>query len=271
MINKGHKNFICLLLYLMLVQFDKNLSEIMLPGQLIFKITTNIVCIIGLVYQTSILFGQYMRGNTVVHIEVYRIENTSLPAITICYPHILSFERLAKNQQEYNASFEQYKNLLKRIDKEKNNTIKMNLFGDMLEIYFSVVQRVEISLHQPNNLMNLFVNYSLGYQSDNEERKKYGFKKSEIDVILTGSFTNDTNHGVMQVNEKNLFLFKGDKIISYFIKSQILGYKCYTLFSSLIDYWRNFQAVLKRIMINMHHNSFWYPIFPNDMYNRTPR
>src|ERR1700744_6493654 len=79
----------------------------------IMKITFTLICLGGLIYQTFQLFSEYMSGKTVVRIEVGRVFNDTLPAITICYPFFLSFKKLSKMDLEYNKEYENYLDVLK--------------------------------------------------------------------------------------------------------------------------------------------------------------
>ena len=54
------------------------------------------VCLCGLVYQTVILYSEYMSGNTVVNIKVDRILNETIPAITVCFDAFASLERVSQ-------------------------------------------------------------------------------------------------------------------------------------------------------------------------------
>ena len=54
------------------------------------------VCLCGLVYQTVILYSEYMSGNTVVNIQVDRILNETIPAITVCFDAFASMERVSQ-------------------------------------------------------------------------------------------------------------------------------------------------------------------------------
>ena len=60
-----------------------------------FRIIFTIVCVVGLLYQTSILYKQYSLGKTVVNMRVTQPNNDQLPGITICFHNLLSFERMA--------------------------------------------------------------------------------------------------------------------------------------------------------------------------------
>ena len=66
-----------------------------------------VVSVIGLVYQTMILYQGYMSGKTVTSINVERLYFQRLPGITLCYENGLSkniLNILNKNQTTVNLS-----------------------------------------------------------------------------------------------------------------------------------------------------------------------
>src|ERR1700761_6473156 len=91
-----------------------------------FEWFLNIFCAIGFLCHTSILFREYMSGKTVVNVSVGRIQNQTLPAITICLPYYLSMSRASKYSSEFKKKFGTYFNLIrnfqKPMDKIENKT-----------------------------------------------------------------------------------------------------------------------------------------------------
>ena len=62
----------------------------------VYKLLSIIICSVCLLYQCNQLLLQYSSGKTVVNIEIKRQSYESLPAITLCYPQIVSI-KLIKN------------------------------------------------------------------------------------------------------------------------------------------------------------------------------
>ena len=62
----------------------------------IFKIITLFISLCGLIYQVQIIYERFIAGKTVINLEIGRLSNASLPAITICFTNIYSMERMAK-------------------------------------------------------------------------------------------------------------------------------------------------------------------------------
>ena len=87
---------------------------------LFLKVIITLFCTGGLTYHTFQLFNEYMRGKSVVRIEVGRVLNDTLPSITICYPYFISFEKLSKIDQDYYTEYEKYLDILKKIKAAEN-------------------------------------------------------------------------------------------------------------------------------------------------------
>ena len=49
------------------------------------------------------------------------------------------------------------------------------------------------------------------------------------------------------------------------VKLKNIGFKCFTLFSSLVNYWNKLRAKFKNIKILIRHDPHWYPLTDNDI------
>ena len=74
----------------------------------IFKYLSGLFCVLGLFYHSTELLVEYLQGKTIVSIDVYRKTNQTLPAITICYPFLISIEKISKINENYNKFFQDY-------------------------------------------------------------------------------------------------------------------------------------------------------------------
>ena len=72
-----------------------------------------IICSIGLLFQTSQILQQYLNKNTVINIEFRRNDINNLPAITVCYDKLFSFQSAVERYPEYKNIYENYTNFLK--------------------------------------------------------------------------------------------------------------------------------------------------------------
>ena len=73
-----------------------------------FKLTITIICTLCLLYQTYLIVKQYLEYNTVINIKFTPNVINSLPAITICFDRLYSFEKLVKRYPEYQDIYENY-------------------------------------------------------------------------------------------------------------------------------------------------------------------
>ena len=85
-----------------------------------YKVLSTLFCLVGLLYQTSKLWSQYMFGKTVVNIEVKRQLYDNFPAITVCFKNMLSFESLANYSTKYLQYYYEYEEIVKIIEINKN-------------------------------------------------------------------------------------------------------------------------------------------------------
>src|SRR6185437_5412457 len=87
------------------------------------KLFVTVVCVSGFLYQTSLLFSQYISGKTIVSIRFGRLRDDSLPAFTICYPSYMSIDRVANMSDQFRHEFTKYEDI---INSEANDDKKYN-------------------------------------------------------------------------------------------------------------------------------------------------
>ena len=75
------------------------------------KVLITLFCSICLIYQTYLIIEQYLKYNSIINIKFTRNIIDTLPAITICYNKLYSFEKLSKRYNE--KVFENYVGFLK--------------------------------------------------------------------------------------------------------------------------------------------------------------
>ena len=74
----------------------------------IFKVLLIVASLCGFIYQVSNIYDQFMSGRTIVSIEIGRIADKSMPAITVCFDGLYSMERAAINYPEFRKLNETY-------------------------------------------------------------------------------------------------------------------------------------------------------------------
>src|SRR5689334_11747417 len=97
-----------------------------MSGDTIVKIILLLLASCGLIYQVQIIYRQFMSGKTIVSIEIGRLYNQTLPAITLCLPDLYSMERAAQyDPGMFGMINETYTALV-----ENNNRSSWNLYHD---------------------------------------------------------------------------------------------------------------------------------------------
>ena len=78
----------------------------------LYKIVSTLFCVAGLTYHVSELFYEYWLGKTIVNVNVQRNRMDRLSSITICYPNLFSFEKLAQIDDEFKRLHKNYQEKL---------------------------------------------------------------------------------------------------------------------------------------------------------------
>ena len=78
-------------------------------GKVMTNFILKLLCMVGFIYQSFQLLNEYLMGKTVISLEVKRLEDEPLPAITICTRNWLSMRKLA-NSPQFHHIYENYTN-----------------------------------------------------------------------------------------------------------------------------------------------------------------
>ena len=186
-----------------------------------------------------------MLGKTVVNIEVKRVKDQPLPAITVCIPAILSMTKLS-NLSEFNRRI--YQDYIELITEAKNN----GTFTDELK----------------QTLRNIYLNITdnhLGKIVKFDELMELSPTHNSIIIDLKFKTKSFINKSFIKYNSDNTYALKEAPLESFifspFLKIYHYGLKCFTYFSALKEYWHSFGAdeILIQIMINNDYAE--YPQF----------
>ena len=143
---------------------NMNKSKIYLKFTFIYKLLSSLFCSLGLFFQCSQLFSQYFGNKTVVNIEVKRELYENLPAITVCFRSILSFELVAKYDQQYQQNYEYYQQLI------KTYYVSSTLYDQNKKNITTVYQKLNLVfqkyLYESNFLDIVIDNLSIPYSPD---------------------------------------------------------------------------------------------------------
>src|ERR1700712_1279769 len=122
-----------------------------------FKIILNIICLIGLIYQTYEILSEYLKGITVISMDLTRLEGEPIPAVTLCTQRWLSMDKLAAHHK-YSSRYQKYEkmyfNYWNTLDKTKkglkglapNDTQLNNKISDFYNGIQSEIAKSEITL-----------------------------------------------------------------------------------------------------------------------------
>ena len=209
-----------------------------------------IFCIIGLFYQTFILVKDYFNGQTVVNIKISRVYNESLPAITICYPELLCFEKIARLNDEWQRTFDEY-----MIFVNNNNT--MNLPDDdekeKRKLYYDYYRNItkHIIANSSYTELDILANFSINIPKI-------------LTLIIGNIYTNNTDEFGLLNNKselKNFYVYSGPYINTFMISlAHDHPISCFTLFSWLQHKWKNFEMYIENIGIAIFHDDAWFPV-----------
>ena len=199
----------------------------------IFSYASKLLCLFGLIYQTSDLLDAYLQGKTVVNIEIERQINTTLPAITICYPYSISFEKIGQLNEVYQERYEAFlghsKNftfLPKKIWHEAIWQKNMkDIYNELVKDVFKRINNLSLDVNQ------VFVNCSI--DNENEQGDKM--------ITIGFNMENMTEHFDYIENVK----------IDKDINGEWQTEKCFTFFSALDKKWRNSNSQDETIYANL--------------------
>ena len=198
--------------------------------KIIFNWILAVLPLIGFIYQVSLIFYQYSLGRTVVNVDVKLLTNTTLPAITVCYPALLNMRMASELDGKYSDIYMRYTKLVEE-NKSNNTFINSELKLNMSTIYFMIMGQFS-----EDNFYKLF------------------------QISLPNSFLFRISGNIGSVIGDDYIRPEETFLNSYFILDkpiETINYikrKCFTQFSAISEYWRSFQIDLKMIEIQGYMN-----------------
>ena len=146
--------------------------------QTIFTFTSVSICLFGLIFQSSEILDAYLQGETVVNIVIDRKITTTLPALTICYPYSISFEKISHlngvYQEKYNAYLgysKEYSSTNEKIWQKKMRDV----YGEVVNDVFDQINNFSLDIDQ------VFINYSIEFGNDQGDRMiEIGFNMENL-------------------------------------------------------------------------------------------
>ena len=89
-----------------------------------FRVFAWILCLSGFLYQTSQLVSLFFSGKTIAENRVEKLKFTKLPAIAICLPFFMSFQKFAQIYPKYYDLYKAYTDHVKANKWEKPSNDK---------------------------------------------------------------------------------------------------------------------------------------------------
>ena len=197
-----------------------------------YKFLFKLICLSFLIYQSIDLLNDFSMGKTVISLEVKRLEEEPIPAVTLCSQNWLSIERLSNyshNNKEnisyyrevYQTLYEEYEQVLNQGDPISTNENKSRIMEKINKVYKIIKGLVEFSGLTPFQMMS---NYSVKLTDKDNIYWYIGiFKGARIDKRL---FPNE------------------EEPIESFIPIPLNFHKCFTYYSHLKNMWTQFQFKL---------------------------
>jgi hypothetical protein len=203
----------------------------------IVKLSFQLVCICGLIYQTSLLLRQYMSGNTVVNLNVNRIYKDITPAITLCFPMGISMKKLSQINNRSMALYQEYIDHFGKAYKKVENDSRAN------EIFKELTSMI---IQYKGDLRKFTSNYTWLEFID-----KYTIDIDNILFLFNGNIYNGTNEIDTPISPR---WFKD--VVTKSVMSFYPLMKCFTMFSSMVKQWRNIETNIVdiRMMVNTNPN-----------------
>ena len=230
-----------------------------------FKLLITVICLLCLLYQTYLLIWQYLDYNTVINIKFTTNVINSLPAITICYNRLYSFEKLVKRYPEHEDDFESYINFTNNFNEKYNiNENISKTIQNKIDSFQKLYQ--DIIINHNLNLRNLF-KHKFNYQDilDNltipfEDLIIENHKENKIPYINIYLYGN--NNGIpgfynLKLSEKSKSLLKPIESVDF--KKSL---KCFTFFDEIQIPFSANKNTVDFISIVVKFLRSWFPFDP---------
>ena len=134
---------------------------------LTFKLFVKLLCSLCLMYQTYILSEKYLKYKSIINIKFTKNKIEKLPAITICYNNIISFQKLVKRYPEHEGIYENYAKFI--LEFSRFNSTNEDIISERNQFYLlkynqllqqhnlSILDRIKL------NYLEIFDNLSITF------------------------------------------------------------------------------------------------------------
>ena len=148
-----------------------------------------VLCNAGLFYQIYILGKDYFEGLTVVNLRIGRIYNETLPAITVCYPELLSFKKVASLNEDWQNHFDAY---VKVVDKINHGEINLTIteINQIISKYDDIYIRIVGELLEGTSIADLTLLDQYSLKMIEADWSKNIFSRHKKNAIIYGDMFN---------------------------------------------------------------------------------
>ena len=213
-----------------------------------FMFIFKIICLSSLIFQSIELLNDFSMGKTVISLEIKRLEEEPIPALTLCSQNWLSINKLSNyshnNKEIIHLYREMYLKFYDEYEKLNQGNLKENeenvtqIVEKIKEIYVNMKNLVGMSGLTPFEIMS---NYSIRLIDQGVYNSYMYFVTSKESHRSKRSFANDQDP------------------IESFIPNPLDFYKCFTFYSHLKNDWRLFKIKLQQLEFNF---LFYKDTFP---------
>ena len=220
-----------------------------------------ISCFLILSFQICELMQQYLQINLVTSIKFVNNEPESLPAITVCYNELYSYEKISKRFPNSLAS-KKYENFSTFMDKfyQSNWSLSVNIWREEFntfhqqykEITNEIDRIVEHSKSEKYNLYNdVFDNLTLPYTYEEDNVTKY-----IIQLELSGKVFADEMNAFVLDNQYQTY----STILSPLESIVNNRKKCFTFFNTIQIEYKNVKVITDMIRVIIYYPRKMFPV-----------
>ena len=222
----------------------------------IFRNFLTICCFIGFLWQTAILFTEFMNGKTVTNISVGVLHNQTLPGITIC-PFGLDFKQISMINAELLNLYEESVELFTKVNKSTIDLLKYRYY---LKYYQAQDKFFKWMGDKPNK--DTIVNYTTHIE-------KRMINVNFYNAISSGVIENDLaeingssklRFEMISIPMETMAIYKPLQGANFFLA------KCFTLFSHCVSGWSDIRMDFNKIHIQLSFDIESHSFFPYDTY-----
>ena len=208
----------------------------LISARLVLENIFKLLCLVGFLYQSNVLLNDYLMGKTSISLEVRRLTQEPLPALTLCTQNWLSMRSLA-NFSETSESYDKYMKLFEEYFQNYHGLSPSKNVTDIHE------QMDKIYLDVKNYLVTSTTAYLNGF-------KDFALKVNDLNFKIGATGSQKGNMTIVQEN----FNLRNPVESSIIIGDGI--YKCFTFNSFLRKDIRDIKVKLNaffmRISISYH-------------------